>query len=507
MFFHKLFNPKSLITLVLGFCVANLASAQANCAACPNHSYSVIIIGAGVAGLEAAHYLQQHGVTNYIVLEARDRIGGRAWTVTPWNNTNIDLGASWIHGASPENPLFCLAQRWQLPTKTTNKESAAMYLVDGTETSKTQEKYYADLYKQFENYIEQYQHLNSSQGPDYSTLSVSNAAVNFIQQKQLNTNAEHGFLYQIADNIELEYSADIQNLSLLYFNNDEDMPGPDQLMLCGYKGIINHLAAELVGPILLNHMVTRVDYSNKNHIAVTTNNGEQFFGQYVISTLPVGVLQKGTVSFVPCLPQDKWNAISHMNMGTMDKIVLRFPRVFWDKEEYTSYIPAARWSGTQWINKGKWIEFVNMNFFIHQPILVGIVAGDFAKCLEDKSDQQIVDSAMSVLRKIYGDEIPNPTGHIITRWGKDPFSYGAYSSLRPGAMSDNDDRNILAEPIADRLIFAGEATSEDYSATMQGAYLSGIRAANYVLSGYGYKQYGCSGINFTHRMHGCWGCH
>lgn len=99
-------------------------------------------------------------------------------------------------------------------------------------------------------------------------------------------------------------------------------------------------------------------------------------------------------------------------------------------------------------------------------------AADFAKDMETKTDDEIVMSAMTTLKLIYGEDIPDPTKHIITRWNQDPFSQGSYSYSGLGS-NEPIDRQAMAATLANRLFFAGEATSELYPATNHGAYLSG----------------------------------
>ena len=126
--------------------------------------------------------------------------------------------------------------------------------------------------------------------------------------------------------------------------------------------------------------------------------------------------------------------------------------------------------------KGEWVEFFNLHPITGKPILVGFNAGSYAKSLEDWADEKIVAAAMQTLRTIYGAKVPDPTDYAITRWGSDPFAQGAYSFLATHAT--DEDYDALAEPMGDRLFFAGEATSRQYAATVHGALLSGWREAD-----------------------------
>ena len=97
-------------------------------------------------------------------------------------------------------------------------------------------------------------------------------------------------------------------------------------------------------------------------------------------------------------------------------------------------------------------------------------------CIRKLSDDEIISGAMKTLRTIYGNSIPEPEGYLITRWGKDPYSFGAYSHIPP--FASGDDFDALFEPVDDVLYFAGEATSGKYPSTQHGAYLTGVAAAN-----------------------------
>jgi monoamine oxidase len=120
--------------------------------------------------------------------------------------------------------------------------------------------------------------------------------------------------------------------------------------------------------------------------------------------------------------------------------------------------------------------FFNLHNFTKQPILVGYSGGERARQLENFSDIEIIEKTKQYFKKIFGTKIPDPESYTNTRWSQDPFSYGSYSYIPPGASIN--DYQTIAEPIANKIFFAGEATSAQHSATTHGAYLSGIREAD-----------------------------
>lgn len=202
---------------------------------------------------------------------------------------------------------------------------------------------------------------------------------------------------------------------------------------------------------------------------MTTNHG-QYQAPYVLCTVPLGVLQKGNILFRPDLTQNKKKAMTKLAMGTLDRVYLQFPYVFWDKEiDEINYIPEK---------SIRWLEIVNLFKINKNPGLMAFVAGDQAELMEKESQKEVVQDLMHHLQVIYGKDIPQPSFYKITHWHSDPFSYGAYSFIH--INGDGHAYDDLAKPINNRLFFAGEATNAKYPASVPGAYLSGLRAAREV---------------------------
>ena len=154
----------------------------------------------------------------------------------------------------------------------------------------------------------------------------------------------------------------------------------------------------------------------------------------------------------------KTHAVSRLRMGLLDKVVLRFPEVFWPNDrDYLGYASATH---------GEFPVFLNAHRFTGQPALMAFVGGDFARALEKQSDEAIADNAMAVLRRIAGPGAHDPVDGIASRWAADPYAHGSYSYIPVGASPADYDR--LAAPVAGRLFFAGEATIKEYYATVHG---------------------------------------
>lgn len=424
---------------------------------------SVIVIGAGMAGLAAAQKLRAAG-KNVIVLEARNRTGGRLFTSTKWADAKLDLGASWIHGAGDKNPIAKLARDVGARLTTTSLENGEIFDTNGTQLDTAASAQIESLQASIAGVLRNAQKANTD-------VSVQDAVRTGLQYANQTVADRNRIDFLVNTRIEHEYSGAANRLSSFWFDSGESFEGSEAVFLDGYQVLVEHLAQGL--DVRLGQVVKSISYANETEVSVTTNQGT-FTAQRVIVTLPLGVLQSGAVNFSPALPNGKQTAINKMGMGVLNKCYLRFPRAFWDTTvDWINYIPDT--------NKyGQWAEWVSLARPTGQPILLGFNAAAFGREIENWSDQKIVDSAMATLRTMYGKDIPEPTDSIITRWGSDPFAMGSYSCDILGSTPEM--RNDLARHVNNRLFFAGEATEYQHYQTVQGAYLSGMRAANEILA-------------------------
>lgn len=267
--------------------------------------------------------------------------------------------------------------------------------------------------------------------------------------------------------LEFSVGGDISELSSVYFDDDEVFNGADEIITNGYDKITDHLASGL--NIRLNTRVSSIDYSGER--AMVTSQGTTFEGDYVLVTVPLGVLKNNGIQFLPQLPTNKSTAISNTQMGNVNKFLLVWDTSFWDTSlQYIGYTPET---------KGKFNYFLNVRKFSSKNALMTFAFGDYATVTENMSDADIINEIMSHLQGIYGNTIPAPTNMLRTKWGENINCYGAYSFATNGTTSA--DFHALSESINNRLYFAGEHTSRDYRGTVHGAYLSGIREANKII--------------------------
>ncbi len=417
----------------------------------------VIVVGAGIAGLRAAQKLQQNG-RHVLLLEAGNRIGGRIWTDTD-NGQPFDLGASWIHGIRG-NPLTAIADQRGATLVATDYEDLKRFNADGEPLSADRDRRVEEL---LTRYFERARDYAEEQDHDVSLQAALEAV---LRTDPLTTQDLQLLNYAVNTTFEHEYAADSRQLSAWYFDEQAEFAGGDVIFSQGYRAIVDFLAQNL--DIRLHHIVQRVIY-DENGVTVEAAQGS-WRAQAALMTVPLGVLQRGSITFEPRWPAAKQHALERIGMGLLNKCYLVFPEVFWDDAALLGYVGER---------KGEWAEWLNLDALLNAPILLGFNAGEYARTLETQSDVQIVAAAMRTLRNIYGESIPDPVQYRITRWAADPFSGGSYSFLAVGASPA--DYDVLAQPLGKRLFFAGEHTQRDHLATVHGAYLSGERAADEIL--------------------------
>jgi monoamine oxidase len=417
----------------------------------------VLIVGAGAAGLAAARKLVAEG-RRVIVVEARDRTGGRVWTNRSWNEMPIDLGAAWIHGHKG-NPLVKQAEEFGARTAVTNYESAAVFAASGKILPLAEAARAYSALEELEDGFESLEEKEDFEGHEESFATALRRWQDSADMPQ----GDRKLLRLVARNeIEAEYAADLDQLQFPPLDESQEFTGENRCFPAGYAGIIDGLAAGL--DIRLNTAVREIDYT-KPIVAISTSAGT-FKAERVIVTVPLGVLKKGTIRFTPELPQAKQTAIDRIGMGLLNKVALRFERPFWPKRHVLAFLSDRA---------DQWPDIFNLEPTCGYPVLVGLKSGQAAHDDERRSDKELVSALMQQLRSAFGDKTSEPTGWHVTRWASDPLAGGSYSYFRVGAKPK--DYDALAAPVNDRLFFAGEATNKAHPATVHGAYLSGMREA------------------------------
>ena len=282
-------------------------------------------------------------------------------------------------------------------------------------------------------------------------------------------------------NLEYGCAAELNEVSLPYWNQDDvygGFGGPHCMIKGGYSRPIEALSEGL--DIRFGRVVTKISHRSsegkskgevKREVIVMAGSGEEFRGDAVLVTIPLGCLKAGTVQFSPRLPEWKTASIRRLGFGVLNKVALEFSTTFWD--ENVDYFGAAAESRNL---RGKCFMFWNLKRTSGYPILVALVVGKAAKEGEREESEELVAHAVRILKKLFGEEVvPEPCASAVTNWGGDCYSRGAYSYVALGASGE--DYDILARPVENCLFFAGEATCKEHPDTVGGAMMSGLREA------------------------------
>ncbi|WP_111106145.1 NAD(P)/FAD-dependent oxidoreductase [Curtobacterium sp. MCLR17_007] len=423
----------------------------------------VIVVGAGVAGLAAARALVLAG-QDVVVLEARDRIGGRTWTDTALG-VPVDLGASWIHGVDG-NPLWELATAFGIDTVEFTvgsfqfdrrpiawHDSAGAALPDPAVSSFVDDLHTVD--RLLDGAV-------AAAAPGVSYAEVVAAVLSSLGWSGDRALRVSEYLAHRSEDLCGAPVTDLDAHGL----EEEHVPGDEVVFPRGYGQYAAALADGL--DVRTGAVVTEVA-QNDERVRVTTADGAVFSAASAVVTVPLGVLQAGDVVFDPPLPDPVAGAMGRLGFGVYDKVFLRFPTRFW---------------GSDWVIRQQgpagvdWHSWYDMSRVTGEPVLAALVGGAGARRLERLTDDEIVTEGLAALRHMFGGAVPAPQAVRITRWAADPFARGSYSYLHVGASTD--DHDLLGTAVG-RVQLAGEATWGDDPATVHGALLSGLRAAGRVL--------------------------
>ena len=426
--------------------------------------FDTIVVGAGVAGLTTARLLADAG-RSVVVLEARDRVGGRVHTDRA-DGLVTDLGASWIHGIT-DSPVAAAAEAFGMRMVEftvggyqPNSRPIAYYGPDGRRLSDAEaQSFTSDIHTVDATLID----VIAASEPDASYRDVTEAALALQGWDTERTQRVREYLEHRAEE---QYGAWIEDLAA-HGLDDDSIDGDEVVFPDGYDALAAGLARGL--DVRLEHVVSRVEWRAEG-VVVTTARGT-FTGRDAVVTVPVGVLQSDDFVIEPALPEPVAGALGRLTMNAFEKVFLRFPTRFWDEGVYAirQQGPEGRW----------WHSWYDLTALHDEPTLLTFAAGPAAIETREWDEGRVVESVLAQLRRVYGDRVEQPTHVHITDWQGDPFARGAYAYMTLG--STTEDHDDLATPIGGVLHLAGEATWTDDPATVTAAMYSGHRAASRVL--------------------------
>lgn len=430
----------------------------------------IIVIGAGASGLKATSVLMEAGC-KVLVLEGRDRVGGRCHTVD-----GFDVGASWIHGGQAGNPVYHIAQQQQLELHPTDYDDKVIFDSSGV---RLQREYVSKCNDEFALFEKKLSRLQDKEGRDISLqqgiMKATRLLIDRGDMDELRSNPNLLDLF-LRETYDLEYGCYLGDTSLYYFDCDDELEGEDYLLRAGLGTLIEAFAQQMRHVILLNRTVVRIERGGEA-IKVHTSDGVEFTCHEVIVTVPLGVLKAALIEFVEPLPSIFQDALNMSGMGLLNKSILIFDDVFWDP--HASFIIAVGDRNAFPTDCGYW--FLNLHKFFQVKALVLFTGSEHSERLELLSDSELTSSIMVTLNRLYPLTSRPPTRALHTRWMSDPLSRGSYSYRRVGFRHDVGFKAFHRSFYGGRLHFAGEHTSARSFATVHGALESGERVAKTIL--------------------------
>jgi len=399
------------------------------------------VIGAGAAGIGASRRLREAGTVSTVVLEARDRVGGRVHTIAP-AGFPLDRGAEWLHSAD-RNPLSPIAQRLGFSVHRRPPEWTTRLRRSG-ETIEAEEEWIALREAQ-----RLARHRAATEAEDGSLAGVLEPGGRWSQLLEATSSWANG--------------AELGRVSIKDYVRYEDS-GTNWRLGEGYGRLFETLAEGL--PVVHEAAVSLVDHGGRA-IRLETLRGA-VTARRVIVTVPTSIIANEILRFDPPLP-DKLAAAAGLPLGVDDKLFISLEGAL-PGIEHDIYL------------LGSTISRETMSYQVRpldRPAIYCFFGGRFAAALEREGQAAMFSFAAGELTRLLGNDIGKRMAPLAsTAWLQDPWARGSYSYALPGHA---DDRAVLAAPVGDRLFFAGEACSPNFFSTAHGAWLSGITAAEAAL--------------------------
>jgi len=445
----------------------------------------VIIVGGGASGVAAAARLMQGGITDFLIVEAGEELGGRV-AEKKMGTGRVELGAQYIHGEEG-NVVHKLAKEWGMLAEEKTFKEEVLYN-DGEVLDEDLAEIFWKLCLEIDekmtpNCTSKYGSVGEYFESEYQT-QLEESKMGVLEKREASD------YLQYCNKAKSSESASGSWFQLGIEDTWEECPGNQEGGFSSkytYKDFLLMLGSGTERNVRFKEKVlsiTEVD----NGVVVKTNK-KTYTCQYVVLTVSLGVLKHGDITFVPPLPSPKLEAIDNLGFGTIGKIFLEYHQPWAEIDpnqnpdnEYTF----LRRNEKSWRDDpaGPWQDGVHdMVTDSRNPTVVTLwTVGNAAQKAGLLPEQQLLQEADSLVKKFLLPSIPNlpsPVSAFSPSWSTNPLVRGTYSFNSPSTLIGS--REVLAEPVG-RILFAGEATNSIHYATVHGAIETGRREADRIIS-------------------------
>lgn len=393
-----------------------------------------LVIGAGAAGLTAARLFQRHGRT-FQVLEARPRIGGRAWTTRTASGVEVDMGAAWLHVAH-ENPWLPIARKLGVEVRRDTPDGAGLFRGGGRLPGETERRYLSGM-DRFPGLVRS--GLRHRADRPLSQIGSTDPIEAF---------ARGIAAFAMGEDPEAISARDLAGLG----------EGDDYAVPSGVGHLVARFGADV--PVRLNAPVERLEWSSRGVVARGAFGALR--ARACLVTVPPSVLAAGGLVFAPDLPPERMEAIAALKASAFSKIFI--PRPAADLPVYA--IALSRFEA-------------GLRHVLYSPpggpVSALLIGGDLARDVERSDESAVGDLAVAVVTEMAGSD----AGRRVrvegrSRWVQDPFALGSYTSPAAGHAGARD---VYASPFEKLIYFAGEASPGRQAVTLGGAHRAGAAAA------------------------------
>lgn len=413
-------------------------------------SGKVLIVGAGVSGLYAASLLEQYGIP-YEILEASSNYGGRIRSLQGFADFDIDLGAEFIYGE--RSVWYDLVRHF-----------------GGEFTAETESLYYYN--GSFKTSAQATENTFFNRMWEFTQSFKSYVGEDITVQEYANVSGIHSSMQHVLNGL-VGNAMGTSNTRVGTFGLRERAERWNaghqvrRLKNKSHQALLNECFQSVISKVRYQTVVQSIDYSGGS-VVVMDNDGNTYSADKLILTVPLTILKRSDITFIPSLPASKTQAIERIGMDMGIKVVFKFTERFWPDDAGAMYgsqkvplylAPASGGRG-------------------EEALLTAFICGEQAEALSTQGDA-IIEVILDDLDELWGNASAKYVAHHIQDWGSEPFIGGAYSYSKPGT---GNAREILAQTLGKKIYFAGEAThTHGHCATVHGAMETALRAVNEIL--------------------------